>query len=238
MKKLPIVLLLSLVVSCSKEEEGGDDGSCHRVVQVFDAVAGQGPSATPFATFTYDDSARVVNVTGPGEDRRVYRYYKDSIAVKTTYGNGEVLQDTYFLDGRGRVVRSRFADQDFRYDSEGYLVSFQRHNGKYDQGSAYVRYFLRYEDGNVAEVYSSDPAASLPSIILHYYDRPHQDLLGLNSPLWEGRVLGDWGMLYLVPGGYFGKASRSLLKSAYYQFDEWGRITTMVDRYAFKYQCP
>lgn len=241
MKQLWLLLICLcsglLIVSCTKERTP-DVRTCNRIVQVFDAFPNGGTAGSPFATIAYDDSGRVRTVIGPGEERRVYKYYPDSIVLKTIYANGTEVADTYVLDGSGRVVRSLAMDYNFRYDDEGYLATFQRHNGKWGQDSRYIPYNLRYANGNLAEVYSSDPEAPLPRITLSYYDLPNQELAGFNSPLWEGRVLADWGMLYLVPGGYFGKASRDLLKAALCRFDDKGRIVSMVDRYEFRYQCP
>lgn len=136
------------------------------------------------------------------------------------------------------MERSRSTDCSFRYNTDGSLVAFQRHNGKYGPASASIAYTVRWEDGNPVEVSSTDPDAPVKQLNLTYYSQPHQDLAGFNSPLWEGRVLGDWDLLYLVPGGYLGRAPRNLLKVADYELDEKGRIVAMADRWAFRYGCP
>lgn len=227
-----------LILSCSKEKTSIDDNACQRVVQVFEQAADGTTAQAPFATISYDDSGRVKTVVGPGMEKRAYTYYPDHIDVTTTYNARSVVNDTYFLDMEGRVVRSRSRDYNFQYNAEGYLMAFQMHNGKTDPYSAYIPYTLRYEHGNPIEVFSTDPAAPLKSIALNYYAQPHQELAGFNSPLWEGRVLSDWTMLYLVPGGYFGKASKDLLQATDYDFDSRGRAIAMTGRWAFRYQCP
>lgn len=230
------ILCLCVMLSCSKKEQP-PAGDCPRVGQVFEVFPGGAVAAQPFATLAYDDSARVKTVTGPGAERRVYSYYKDSIDVKTTYASGAVLRNTYFLNDEGRVVRSRSVDYGFRYDEEGCLVAFRQHNGKTGPDGRYIDYHVRWEGGNLVEVSSADAGAPIPPVLFNYYAQPHQELVGFNSPLWEGRVLGNWDLLYLVPGGYLGKAPRDLLKVALYEFDEKGRVVTMQDRWAFRYDC-
>lgn len=238
MKQLSLsaILLLTLALSCSKKE--GPVSNCHRVEQVYEVLQAGAIAATPFASIAYDDSARVKTVTGPGTERREYTYYADSITVRTIYELGGVKKTTYLLDGAGRVVRSRATDYQFQYNADGYLVAFQRLHNRQDPYSGYIPYTVRWEGGNLAEVAPADPAAPAKPINLSYYTQPHQELVGFNSPLWEGRVLDDWNMLYLVPAGYFGKTSRDLLKVALYETDDRGRIVTMADRWAFRYSCP
>ena len=238
MKQLSLstILLMTLAFSCSKKDAPGKN--CHRVEQVYEVLQAGTIAATPFASITYDDSARVRTVVGPGAEKREYTYYKDSITLKTIYETrGGPVHTTYLLDSEGRVVRSRKTDYNFRYNAEGYLVAFQRPNGQ-DPYSGYIPYAVRWEGGNLAEVAPADPAAPVKPINLTYYTQPHQELAGFNSPLWEGRVLTEWDMLYLAPGGYFGKTSRDLLKVAVYEMDDKGRAVTMQDRWAFRYSCP
>lgn len=232
---LCMILWMTVILSCSKKD--APQGDCNQVVQVFEALPEGAIAAEPFATLTYDDSARVSTVSGPGWEKRKYTYYKDSITVRTVYESGAVRQNTYWLDSEGRVVSSRAADYRFRYNAEGYLVGFQQHNGKYNQDSRYIPYTVRWEEGNLAEVSSVDPDAVVKQMFFNYYPQPHQELVGFNSPLWEGRVFSDWDLLYLVPGGYLGKSSRHLLRAARYEFDDKGRAVTMADRWAFRYGC-
>lgn len=235
MKTLPFLILplLLLVYSCSREDVQSDDGSCNRIVQVQWISPYDAP--LPPATFRYDDSGRLKSVERAGYGKLEYAYYRDSIKVKEYSSTGNVHESICLLDGAGRIERTPKGDN-FRYNAEGYLVAVEAYY--YWLGRQFL-YTLQYENGNLVAINSADPAAPMPPTAFTYYGVPNQELMGLNSPLYEGRIVDEEALVYLIPGGYFGKPSRHLLNTgARYRFDAQSRIVAITDRYSFTYQCP
>lgn len=246
---IPLLIVL-LSVSCSKEKPAAaKEDPCNRITEVLDYHPYDSPTYQSTAVITYDENGRIKTIKGPGQNRTEFIYYKDSIVMKATDIFGGVLDDVYFLDGAGRVARTRNSNYDFRYDAEGYLVSFQQPYGYNGQINGYTPYRMKYENGNLVEVYTTDPNIVTKSFTLDYYPEPNQELMGYNSPLYIGRVIGDRNTFYLVRGGFFGKSSKNLLKNAgfantprysdiKYKYDAKGRIIRIEDGYTFNYQCP
>ena len=207
------------------------------------------PQYQTTATFTYDAQGRVKSIKGGGKELSEYTYFKDRIELKGVDVFGKDFSQTYYLDNANRIIRTTSFDYDFKYSSDGFLISYKQPFGMNGQISGYTQYYLKYAEANLQEVYTNDSNVSRKKITFSYYDEPNQEMLGYNSPLYISSVIYDRTTFALIKGGFFGKQSRSLLKSVdhhqgypggdiLYSKDSKGRIINIREGYSFKYQCP
>lgn len=236
-----------LAWSCKKGNDKPDVEPvepCDRIEKV--VLYGFGGNDTTF--ITYDDKGRVSHVKAGGQNEANYTYYKDSIVVKATDIFGVLKNRTYFLDIRGRVRGTSFFDNRYTYNNSGYLVRFRQPVIENNQMAGWVDYTLKYENGDLVEMYTPKPNLPYKKVNFTYYDEPNQQLLGYNQPLNIGTVLGDRNTFYLINAGFFGKQSAHLYRTVgindswtepdmYYTKDTKGRIIA-VKYQGFEYQCP
>lgn len=239
-----------LISSCKKDKDSKKDVEpvtpCDRIVKVaFYNYQG----VVPNNTVEYDEQGRVKFVKGEELNASSYTYLKDKIVLAATDIRGNDIGLTYYLDANGRVKGTSYFDNQFTYNSEGYLVSFRQPytvNGSTVTG--YDTYTLTYKNGDLDEVYTLAPNVSSKKVNFKYYDEPNQILLGYNQPLYAGAVLGDRNSFFLISAGFFGRQSAHLYRTLAingqwsngeikYQKDAKGRITS-TGAFAFDYQCP
>jgi len=245
MKNLSVLLLLSLVLSCSKNNTTKTaTNDCNEIVEVM-----QGGECCYYtaATLTYDANQRIKTVVGQGLNRTEYTYYSDSIGIKATDINGNDISGTIYLDNLQRATGSRYFKGAYTYDADGYLSSFKKPYGNNGQVTGYTQYYAIWENGDLISVYTNDLNVSTKSITFQYFNQPNQNLLGYNSSFYVGEILQDRNSFYLLNGSFFGKQSKDLLKSINvngsqsnditYQSDSTGRIIKASDFYKFGYKC-
>ena len=239
-----------LITSCSKNNSPGTTvNSCDRITEVTGYYPYGNPNYQTIAAVTYDNDGRIRTVIGEGQNRSEYFYYNDSIVLKATDIYGVDIGQVYLLNNAGRVSRTKFANEEYTYNADGYLISYKQPYGNNGQINGYTPYFLKWENGNLTELYTNDPNVSKKKVTFQYFNLPNQNLLGYNSPFYLGQILGDRNSFFLVGGPYFGKQSKDLLKTIVfnninqspdiiYRSDTKGRIIAFGDFYTFKYQCP
>jgi hypothetical protein len=251
MKKLlsfTALFSLLLLISCSKDpaKEEAKEDSCNRIVEVLGYHPYEAVKYQTAELITYDESGRIKMINYGAFDKAEYTYYKDSIVVKATNIWSEDISDTYYLDNSGRVLRTKRYDYNFKYNADGYLIWYQEPSIYNGEVMAYYPFSLKWENGNLVEVLN---LTANNKIALYYYNEPNQDLLGYNSPLYIGGVIGLRNMFYLIKGGFFGKQSKNLLRHTIrpnstigidikYAYDAKGRISGSEEGYRFNYQCP
>ena len=250
MKYLIPALLLTLIISCKKSSTSNTpEISCNSIVEVLDYHPYGNPTYQPTATLTYDSQGRIKTVTGQGANRSEYTYYNDSIVLKATDINGVDIGQVYYLNTQHRITRTKYANEEYQYDIDGYLISYKQPYGNNGQIYGYTQYFLTWQNGNLTSVYTNDPNVTRKKVTFQYYNLPNQNLLGYNSPFYNGSILYDRNSFFLLGSLYFGKQSKDLLKSSslndinqsgeiIYQSDLNGRIIDLAGFYKFKYQCP
>lgn len=251
MKKIWYLAFVLFFYACSKDD-GKDQKeiTCDRIVEVLSYHPYDNPQYQTTATITYDEQGRVKVVKGEGQNTSEYIYYNNRIELTAKDVFGTDISEIYYLDNAKRIVRTKSFDYAFTYDGQGYLISFRQPYGTNGQITGYTQYYLRYLDGNLQEVYTNDQTVSNKSVTFNYYGEDNQEMLGYNSPLYVSSVLGDRNTFFLIKGGFFGKQSKNLLKSAdYHQSyttfrdivyvkDVKGRIINTKEGYSFNYNCP
>lgn len=250
MKYLISLLILTVVISCSKNKSTDTvETNCNNLVEVLDYNPFGNPAYQTTATLTYSSESKIKTVIGQGSSKSEYTYYNDSIVLKATDMNGANIGQVYYLDNLQRVKRTKYANEEYQYNTEGYLISYKQPYGNNGQTLGYTQYYLIWQNGNLTQVYTNDQTVSRKKVTFQYYNLPNQNLLGYNSPFYDGSILYDRNSFYLLNTSYFGKQSKDLLKSStlndtnqsadiIYQSDVTGRIISLGDFYKFKYQCP
>jgi hypothetical protein len=250
MKIICYLAFLTFFISCSKKDgTEKPENVCDRITEVLSYRPYDNPQYQTTATFTNDEQGRLKSVKGEGQNTSEYTYYNDRIELKAKDVFGNDISATYYLDNAKRIVRTKSYDNDFRYNAEGFLTSYRQPYGTNGQINGYTQYYLKYLDGNLQEVYTNDPNVSRKSVTFSYYDEPHQEMSGYNSPLYLSDVIYDRNTFFLIKGGFFGKQSKNLLKSVdhhqgypvtniEYTKDAKGRIVNTKEGYSFIYQCP
>jgi hypothetical protein len=238
------------VLSCKKDKDDKKDvepvDTCDQILKVTMLSPYGNNSLT--ATLTYDEKGRITHVKGEGQNASNYTYYKDSIVLKATDIHGDNIGLTYYLDANGRIKGTSFYDNQFRYNADGYLVSFRQPYTYNNQVVDYGEYTITYQNGDLFEISTTKPYVSVKKVNFKYYDEPNQQVLGYNQPLYIGSVLGDRNSFYLIGAGFFGKQSAHLYKtvaindswsngSMTYTKDAKGRIISN-SAFSFEYQCP
>ncbi|MEO6539515.1 MAG: hypothetical protein ABIN74_00940 [Ferruginibacter sp.] len=248
MKTIRLIFIGVFLISCSKDLTDNSVPGCDSIIEVLSFHPNGNPNYQITATFTFDQSGRIKNVKGEGLNKSEYNYYKDSIVLKATDINGIDISEVYYLDNLGRVSRTKIANKDFEYNAAGYLIAYKQAYGNNGQVFGYTQYYLKYENGNITEVYTNENV-SRKKVTLQYYNEINQDLHGYNSPFYASLVIGDRNTFFLLKDQYFGTPSKNLLKSTVfnditnsgdiiYQYDLKGRITMLGSSYKFNYQCP
>jgi YD repeat-containing protein len=249
MKNLAILLFILVCLSCKKSKNEQQTDLCNTIVEALSYKPYPDPHFETTATFTYDAKGRLTSVKGNGLNKTEYAYYSDRIESKATDINGMDISLTYVLDNAGRITGTNFFDSKYTYNSDGYLISYRQPFGNNGQILGYTQYYLTYANGNLTEVSTPDPNVSRKKVTLEYHPGAHQEMMGYNSPLYLSQCIGDRNTFFLIKGGYFGKQSKSLLKSLdfhqgypvsviNYEYDSKGRLTVIKEGYTFKYQCP
>ena len=250
MKYLIHTLLLTLFISCSKNNTPDKtENSCNRILEVLDYHPNGSPTYQTTATLTYDSEGKIITVMGQGLNKSEYTYYNDSIVLKAKDINGVNIGQVYYLNNQHRITRTKYANEEYQYDTDGYLISYKQPYGNNGQIYGYTQYFLTWQNGNLASLFTNDPNVTRKKVTFQYYNLPNQNLLGYNSPFYDGSILYDRNSFFLLGGLYFGKQSKDLLKSSslndinqsgeiIYQSDLNGRIIDLAGFYKFKYQCP
>lgn len=247
MKYFIPAFFLTLFASCSKNKNS-DTTKCNRIVEVLDYHPYDNPTYQTAATLFYDADGRIKSVEGVGLNKSEYTYYNDSIVLKATDIYGADIGNVYYLDNLQRVTRTKYANEEYQYNADGYLTSFKQPFGYNGQVTGYTKYFLKWQNGNLMEIYTDDQTVSNKKVTFQYYNLSNQNLLGYNEPFYIGQLLSDRNSTFLIGGLYFGKQSKDLLKSSSfndtnqsadtpYQADSIGRIIGIGDFYKFKYQC-
>lgn len=241
-----VIAIVIVFNSCSKKKDEQDpQNTCNYVKEwvtynYWDKVPGT-------TKFTYDSKGRVVFVKGDGLNQSSFTYTNNTIELNATNIYGINTKLTFYLDNQNRITGTNYFDNDCKYNSEGYLISYRSPATYNDKIVGYTVYTLIYQDGNLVKVTAPDPKVSGGNVDFEYFDKPAQDCLGYNSPLYIGGPLGERDYFILIPAGFFGKPSKSLLKSVNlneqngpfsrkYQFDSKGRIIR-EGNYGFSYQC-
>ncbi len=250
MKHLIPTLLLTLFISCSKDTPPDtSENNCNKILEALDYNPSGNPTYQTTATLTYDSEGKLKTVIARGLNKSEYIYYNDSIVLKAKDINGVDIGQVYYLNNQHRITRTKFANEEYKYDANGYLISYKQPYGNNGQIFGYTQYFLTWQNGNLTSVFTNDPNVSRKKITFQYYNLPNQNLLGYNSPFYDGSILYDRNSFFLLDGLYFGKQSKDLLKSSnlndinqsgdiIYQSDSNGRIIDLAGFYKFKYQCP
>ena len=250
MKYLIHTLLLTLFISCSKNNTPDKtENSCNRILEVLDYHPNGSPTYQTTATLTYDSEGKIITVMGQGLNKSEYTYYNDSIVLKAKDINGVNIGQVYYLNNQHRITRTKYANEEYQYDTDGYLISYKQPYGNNGQIYGYTQYFLTWQNGNLTSVFTNDLNVTRKKVTFQYYNLPNQNLLGYNSPFYDGSILYDRNSFFLLGGLYFGKQSKDLLKSSslndinqsgeiIYQSDLNGRIIDLAGFYKFKYQCP
>ena len=246
---IPVILLISFF-SCSKNSTPGTtENSCNRIVEVLEYHPSGRPTYQTTATLTYNSDGKIKTVKGEGFNSSEYTYYNDSIVLKAKDINGVDIGQVYYLNNQHRITRTKFANEEYQYDGDGYLISYKQPYGNNGQIYGYTQYYLTWQNGNLTAVYTNDPNVSSKKVTFQYYNLPNQPLLGYNSPFGSGSILYDRNSFFLLGGLYFGKQPKDLLKSSklddmnqwgdiIYQSDLKGRVIELATFYKFKYQCP
>lgn len=250
MKYLITTLLLTLFISCSKNSTPDTtENSCNKILEVLDYHPNGSPTYQTTATLTYNSDGKIKTVTGQGLNNSEYTYYNDSIVLKAKDINGVDIGQVYYLNNQHRITRTKFANEEYQYNADDYLISYKQPYGNNGQIFGYTQYYLTWQNGNLTTVYTNDPNVSRKKVTFQYYNLPNQNLLGYNSPFYDGSILYDRNSFFLLGGLYFGKQPKDLLKSSnlndinqsgdiIYQSDSNGRIIDLAGFYKFKYQCP
>lgn len=250
MRYLIPTFLLTLIISCKKSNTSNTpEISCNNIVEVLDYHPNGNPTYQTTAILTYDSQGRIKTVTGQGSSRSEYTYYNDSIVLKATDINAVDIGQVYYLNTQHRITRTKYANEEYQYDIDGYLISYKQPYGNNGQIYGYTQYFLTWQNGNLTSVYTNDSNVTRKKVAFQYYNLPNQNLLGYNSPFYDGSILYDRNSFFLLGDLYFGKQSKDLLKSSnlndinqsadiIYQSDLNGRIIDLADFYKFKYHCP
>lgn len=251
MKYLNSLFILTIIFSCSKNESKKIvENNCNNIMEVYDYHPFENPIYQNTATLTYNSDGKIKNIVGQRLSKAEYTYYNDSIVLKATSMNGMDNGQVYYLDNLQRITRKKYGNEDFQYNSEGYLISYKKPYEYNGQILGYAQYFLVWQSGNLIRVYTNDQNASIRDVVFEYYNLPNQNLLGYNSPFYYSNILYDRNSFYLLNTSYYGKQSKDLLKSSIingiynqatdiiYQSDATARIISLGYSYKFKYQCP
>lgn len=252
MKKIFLLAIPGLLFACAKKSGGSSTNpkpNCDNITQAFQYSPYAAPQLT--ASIYYDAQGRIDSVMGEGLNHSVYTYYKDSIVLKATDIYGGDLSETFYLDDKQRILKSNLYNYNCQYDGEGHLISYSEPVSNGSGGPiSYVTYTLSYSNGNLVEIKTGATAVSLNDLTFTYYDRPNQDVLGYNSFLYIGELIGARQDFFLIPGGFWGTDSKNLPDSVHfndsytadgnfvYQFDSSGRVQAIKDDISFAYQCP
>jgi hypothetical protein len=241
-------IILILIVACSKNKpEDQQADPCNNILEVLRYQPYGTPTYQTTASLTYDDQGRIKTVIGEGSSRSDYTYFNDRIVLtaKDIFGND--ISTTYYLDNMQRVTRTNYYDYQYTYNSDGCLISYRQPYGNNGQITGFTQYYLKWEDGNIAEVYTNDANIADRKYAFQYYIEPNQNLLGYNSPLYISNVVGDRPSFFLIGSNFFGKQPKNLYKTLIkndvyngtvtYQYDAKGRISSIKDVYQFNYKC-
>jgi hypothetical protein len=243
---MPIIFLTS---SCKKNsEKTANIDPCNQITEMVQFYPYGNPQYQSEAVFTYNENGRLSTVKGQGQYTVEYVYHSDRIEMKAKAISGDNITNTYYLDKNQRVTRTAGDNYDYKYDANGYLISYQQPYGSTGI-SGYTQYFLKYENDNLIELYTNDPNVSKKKVTFTYYSEPNQDLMGFNSPFFQSSVIYERETFFLIRGGFFGKQSKNLLKGVdphdgygerivKYTKDSKGRIINQNEAYTYRYQCP
>ena len=250
MKYLFPVIFLICFISCKKNNTPDTtNNSCDRIVEVLDYRPNGSPTYETTATLNYNADGKIKTVTGQGFNNSEYTYYNDSIVLKAKDINGVDIGQVYYLNNQHRITRTKYANEEYQYDGDGYLISYKQPYGNNGQILGYTQYYLTWQNGNLTSVFTNEQNVSRKKVTFQYYNLPNQSLLGFNSSFYNGSILYDRNSIFLLAGLYFGKQPKDLLKSSnindmnqsvdiIYQSDLKGRITDLAGFRKFKYQCP
>ncbi len=247
-------LLISIfyLFSCSKEKQEPAESidKCDKVTEVLEYKPyGQQPYEARMK-FSYDALGRIEIANGFEAGRGItqYKYYKDRIELTLDF-YGNIKTTTYYLDKNNLIVRENEKDTFFFYNKEGFLTSFRMGIGYEDDINNYIEYKIEYENGNLSRVYTVNPDVDFKGLTFTYYDTSAQDIIGYIDPIKFGVLGGTHFISYLISGGYFGKRSKNMLKSAamidrdfyvspnQFKMDQKNRIVEWTEAYKFSYAC-
>jgi len=198
-------------------------------------------------TFIYDSQGRIIHVDGEDQNQSTFTYTKTTIKLDATAFDGEKTAMIFYLDGKGRITHTDKYSHNCKYDAEGHLISYRIPYGYNGTINGYTTYTLGYENGNLVKITAAEPGVTHGNVDLSYLDKPAQENMGYNSPLYLSGMLGARDYFLLIQGGYFGKTSKNLLKAidfhdgytradTEYTFDAKGRVQK-TQFFGFKYQC-
>lgn len=253
MKRLFILTSVSLTISAlffsceAKKEEFYPEKPgityCDKVSQIFEFTYPDN-RLYPVAKLSYDDRGRVVLVQEENNVTYKFSYSDKRIELVATGYGASTLTLTYYLNNQGRISGTSIFDNDIQYDSEGRMINYKMPNDINGQTQGYTEYHLNYESGNLKEIRTRDHVLVTS---FTYYDKPAQELAGMNSPLYAGGVIYDEATVFLIEKGFLGKSSRNLLKNVktgnfpgsdiQYAYDDKGRVNAKVGSRGFNYQC-
>ncbi|MES2827465.1 MAG: DUF4595 domain-containing protein [Bacteroidota bacterium] len=238
-------LCFFLFASCSKsKEEGIPENTCDYVKSW--AVLDYAGKPVNLTYFTYDKNGKVTSIKSDGQNKTTFSYSKNSITVDAVEFDGRQSKAIYNLDGNGHVISSSIYNFNCKYDAEGFLISFDRPGTDPNGGVTYVNMRLSYKDGNLVKITAPEPYYSGQVSDITYDNKPAQSCSGLNTPLKLTGLLGR-DEAVLVHAGFFGKASKNLVKQITFttygyptemisSFDAKGRVTSM-NGVVYTYQC-
>lgn len=253
MYKKPLILLfistffLITINSCSKDKNNNPETQCNDVKELLNYDILNIPS--PGKEYIYDKTGRIIHIKGQNQNETFFKYSKTTIEQNITYFQGASKKKlTLYLDNKGRITKTSEFNYDYKYNSEGYLISFNDPFIYMGELIRYTTYYFTYEKGNLIRISSTDNNSFHGTTNFSYFDAAAKSCMGYNSPLaLLGMVNIFWDHQILVEKGFFGKNSKNLLKSVNfsrgnrewpqeYQFDAKGRIVR-YENYGFKYQC-
>lgn len=240
-------IFLITINSCSKDKNNrGPEIKCDYVKEILED---NGPNSTsPVKELTYDKVGRIIRVKGRDQDDNIFRYTKTTIEQDITRMNGPNKKKlTSYLDNKGRITGTSDFNNEYKYNSDGYLVSFKEPIMYTNEVSSFTTYTLTYEKGNLVRISTTDNDSIKGDISFTYFDSPAQNSVGYNSALSLLYLISPWDHQFLIEGGFYGKPSKNLLKSINYkkgdrqwpqeyEFDAKGRIIKFQS-FGFKYQC-
>jgi hypothetical protein len=238
-------LCVTICVSCSKKtEESIPENKCDYVNSWgFLDYAGK---PTHVTYFTYDNNGRVTSLKSDGLIKSTFQYSKNSITVDAVEFDGSQSKRTYNLDGNGHITSDSKYSYNCKYDSQGYLIAFDKPSISPNGAISYTPFQFTYKDGNLVKITAPEPYYSGQVSDITYYDKPAQSCSGLNTPLFlTGFVGRDQAML--VHAGYFGKASKNLVNEIKFSsnsyispiprtYDNKGRVI-LTNGVVYTYQC-
>jgi len=219
-----------ICISCSKKNEQTiPENKCDYLKSwAFLDYAGK---PVNISYFEYDNNGRVTSMKGEGLIKTTLQYNKNTIIIDAVEFDGSQSKSTYSLDGNGYITSNSQYNYNCRYDSQGYLIAFDRPSTSPNGGISYTTFRFSYKDGNLVKITAPEPYYSGQVSDITYQDKPAQSCSGLNSSLFLTGFLGPKEAI-LAHGGYFGKTSRNLVKEV--TFSSNGYPTPILHNYDSK----